>query len=445
MYSLIYYFLYFSILSINFLSIFYNINYSKINKKAIILFILINTLADLIIIQSKSEYLLLLVSSIILICFSLLNFMKLSYSIFIVIFIDIIFAVSDSIVVFLGTVFFHINFNTISKHSLKYFFMAIIITFISFIISKLVRKILNNIDVYDYETVKNSKNNSYLIFYTGIILGTIYLSVFEYKYLIINSGIFLVLLNMFNTLSVFIIAIMLVYLNNKNIKNKFEKEYKDKELRQLTEYTNVIETMSDDLRRFRHDYANIMQVLSNYIKTNDINGLKTFYKDELQPENEKIMNKNKSLYLIKNIKIHSLKGLLFSKIRIATLNNIDVHIEVTDNIYKLSINELDLCRIIGILFDNAIDASALCNKKVIHLAIIKNNIYTYIIINNTCLKNTPPIYKIYEDNFSTKGRGRGLGLKTIRKIINKKYANVFLHTKIEDCVFIQKLIIKDLN
>ncbi|MCI1969473.1 sensor histidine kinase [Clostridium luticellarii] len=323
--------------------------------------------------------------------------------------------------------------------------MAIIITFISFIISKLVRKTLNKIDVYDYETVKNSKNNLYLIFYIGIILGTIYLSVIEYKYSIINSGIFLVLLNVFNILSVFVIAIMLVYLNNKNIKNKLEKGYKEKELKQLTEYTNVIENMSDDLRRFKHDYANIMQVLSSYIKANDIEGLKTFYKDELEPENEKIMNKNKSLYLIRNIKIHSLKGLLFSKIRTAALNNIDVRIEITDTVYKLSVNELDLCRIIGILFDNAIEAAALCNKKIIHLAIIKNNIYTYIIIDNTCLESTPPIYKIYEDDFSTKGKGRGLGLKTVRKIINEKYANVVLHTKIEKCIFTQKLIIKDLN
>ncbi|MCI2039640.1 MAG: GHKL domain-containing protein [Clostridium luticellarii] len=425
--------------------IFYNVSGSKINKKAVVVFILINTLADLITIQSKSEYLLLLVSSVVLICFSLLNFTKVYYSIFVIIFTDVVFAASDAIVVFLGTIFFHINFNTISKYSLKYFFMAIIITFISFIISKLVRKTLNKIDVYDYETVKNSKNNLYLIFYIGIILGTIYLSVIEYKYSIINSGIFLVLLNVFNILSVFVIAIMLVYLNNKNIKNKLEKGYKEKELKQLTEYTNVIENMSDDLRRFKHDYANIMQVLSSYIKANDIEGLKTFYKDELEPENEKIMNKNKSLYLIRNIKIHSLKGLLFSKIRTAALNNIDVRIEITDTVYKLSVNELDLCRIIGILFDNAIEAAALCNKKIIHLAIIKNNIYTYIIIDNTCLESTPPIYKIYEDDFSTKGKGRGLGLKTVRKIINEKYANVVLHTKIEKCIFTQKLIIKDLN
>ncbi|WP_172638598.1 sensor histidine kinase [Clostridium pasteurianum] len=374
-----------------------------------------------------------------------MNLRKISYSIFIVILTDLVFAVSDSITAFLAITFFHVNFNSISKRSLEYFVIAIIITSISFIISRLLGKILNKVNIHNYEISKNLRNRLAVFFYAGFVLIIVNINIFDYKYFAKNLDNFVVNLNAFNTVSDFIIVIILLYLNNRIIKNKLLQEYKDKELKHLKEYTDMIETMSDDLRRFKHDYANIFQVLGSYIESNDMKGVKTFYKNELQPESEKIINKNRSLYLLKNIKINSLKGLISSKIYSANSNNINTYIEIYDDIHELSINEIDICRIIGILLDNAIEAAVLCDKKVIRLAIIKKENYTSFIISNICHENTPPIHKIYEDGFSTKGYGRGVGLKIVRKIIKEKYANVFLHTKVKDCVFKQDLVIKDLN
>ncbi|AGK96018.1 histidine kinase [Clostridium pasteurianum BC1] len=444
MYDIIYYFLYLLILSVNFLIIFYNFTYNKITKGTIF-YLLINTLIDLIIVAIGKEFLLLPISTVILTCFSFMNLRKISYSIFIVILTDLVFAVSDSITAFLAITFFHVNFNSISKRSLEYFVIAIIITSISFIISRLLGKILNKVNIHNYEISKNLRNRLAVFFYAGFVLIIVNINIFDYKYFAKNLDNFVVNLNAFNTVSDFIIVIILLYLNNRIIKNKLLQEYKDKELKHLKEYTDMIETMSDDLRRFKHDYANIFQVLGSYIESNDMKGVKTFYKNELQPESEKIINKNRSLYLLKNIKINSLKGLISSKIYSANSNNINTYIEIYDDIHELSINEIDICRIIGILLDNAIEAAVLCDKKVIRLAIIKKENYTSFIISNICHENTPPIHKIYEDGFSTKGYGRGVGLKIVRKIIKEKYANVFLHTKVKDCVFKQDLVIKDLN
>ncbi|WP_209702044.1 sensor histidine kinase [Clostridium algifaecis] len=441
---IIYYCLYFFILSINFLLIFYNVSYIDIKKKFIVGFILINTALDLIIFESKNEYLLLIISSILLIYFSFTSSKKLLYSIFIVIFTDIIFAVSDAIVGFIASMFFNVDFKTIPKDSLEYFQIALVITLISFIISKILNKLLSNTSIYSYEIKKNSFTNIYLIFYTGIILIAIYLNIFQYKYLNNTLNKFFII-NVISTLSCFAIVLSLIYLNNKNIINKLQKEYKDKEFRQLTEYMNTIETMSDDLRRFKHDYINIMEVIDSYIRYSDMDGLKSFYKNELQPENNKIINKNRSLYLLKNIEINSLKGLISSKIHISNSNDVNTYIEITDKIDKLDIDEIDICRIIGILFDNAIEAAVLCTKKIIRIVIVKKQNYISFIICNTCSKNIPPIYKIYENKFSTKGEGRGIGLNTIRKIIDKKYSNVFLNTKVKNCIFTQELVIKNLS
>lgn len=445
MHPIIYYCLYFFILSINFLLIFYNISHINITKKFTILFILINTTADLIIFESNNTYLLIIISSIILIYFSFISSKKLLYSIFIVIFTDLIFAVSDAIIGFFLTIFFNINFKTISKYSLEYFEIAIAITFISFIISRILNKLLSNINIYFYEIEKFSFTNIYLIFYTGIVFIEIYLNIIQYKYLNTATNKSFIIINIISTLICFIVVLALIYLNNKNIINKLQKKYKDKEFSQLKEYMTMIENMSDDLRKFRHDYINITEIIGSYIRASDMDGLKIFYKNELQPANDKIINKNRSIFLLKNIKISSLKGLISSKIHTANLHNINTYVEIIDKVDTLAINELDICRIIGILFDNAIEASVLCSKKIIRMIIIKKQDYISFIICNTCSKNIPPIYKMYENNFSTKGKNRGIGLNIVRKIIDEKYPNVFLHTKIKNSTFTQELVIKRLN
>ncbi|MBV4438701.1 sensor histidine kinase, partial [Clostridium tyrobutyricum] len=296
-----------------------------------------------------------------------------------------------------------------------------------------------------YEIEKFSFTNIYLIFYTGIVLIEIYLNILQYKYLnnAINKS--FIIIDIISTLICFIVVLALIYLNNKNIINKLQQKYKDKEFSQLKEYMTMIENMSDDLRKFRHDYINIIEIIGSYIRTSDMDGLKIFYKNELQPVNNKIINKDRSIFLLKNIKISSLKGLISSKIHTANLHNINTHVEIIDKIDTLDINELDICRIIGIFFDNAIEASVLCNKKVIRMLIVKKQDYISFIICNTCPKNIPPIYKMYENNFSTKGKNRGIGLNIIRKIIDEKYPNVFLHTKVKNSTFTQELVIKRLN
>jgi two-component system sensor histidine kinase AgrC len=162
-------------------------------------------------------------------------------------------------------------------------------------------------------------------------------------------------------------------------------------------------------------------------------------------ESNKIIDKYRYLSLLRHIKISALKALISSKIISAYSRGIETQIEIIDDIYELSMSTIDICRIIGILMDNAIEAVDLCDKKNVQIAIVKNDDSIIFIINNSCLEDTPPVYKVYEENFSTKGNGRGIGLKTVRHIINEKYDNVILNTKIKSCVFKQELIIHNLK
>ncbi|WP_242949653.1 sensor histidine kinase [Clostridium pasteurianum] len=227
----------------------------------------------------------------------------------------------------------------------------------------------------------------------------------------------------------------------RNYRYKLENKYKDEELKSLNEYTYMIENQSDDLRKFKHDYTNIIKIIGYYIELDDINKLKNFYREELLPESEEIMVKDISFTKLHYIKINPIKVFISSKINIAEKRNIKVNIEVEEAINEIYIGIIDLCRILGILFDNAIEAAELCENKFIELAIIKDDTNITFIINNSCLENTPPVYKLYKKNFSTKGINRGVGLKSAMSIINTNYSNISLNTSMENCVFKQELII----
>ncbi|WP_224034169.1 sensor histidine kinase [Clostridium gelidum] len=205
----------------------------------------------------------------------------------------------------------------------------------------------------------------------------------------------------------------------------------------------MIENTYSDLRSFRHDYLNILSILETYIEKQDMDGLKKFYYNDLLPGSNIIINKDISLSLLSHVKISPLKSLVSSKINNAHSQGIDVTVELIDDIDTINMSTIDICRITGILLDNAIESSILCDNKFIHFAIIKTDTEIILNISNSCLSSTPPIHKLYEKNFSTKGENRGIGLNNIKDIINNRYKNILFNTTIDNCIFKQELIINN--
>lgn len=100
----------------------------------------------------------------------------------------------------------------------------------------------------------------------------------------------------------------------------------------------------------------------------------------------------------------------------------------------------DFARILGILLDNAIEASKECKEKIINITFrsdIKNN-RQLIIIENTYSNKDIDTEKIFEKGISEKENHTGLGLWEVRKII-KKNNNANLFTSKNDKFFSQQL------
>ena len=142
-----------------------------------------------------------------------------------------------------------------------------------------------------------------------------------------------------------------------------------------------------------------------------------------------------------SIKVSSLKSLITNKVLVAQNNNIDIDINIQGKINDFYTDEMQLSRVLGIILDNAIEASLeLTHDKKIEMNIIQIDKTTDIQISNTFNNTGTPIADFNKEGFSTKDTNRGLGLSSAHEIANK--LNMLLNTEIDGNTFVQILTIE---
>lgn len=241
-----------------------------------------------------------------------------------------------------------------------------------------------------------------------------------------------------------ILVSIIIYYYDRSVEYRVKLKREAEEKCEIEEYTHIIENMYGETRKFKHDYINMISSLKEYIDNREIENLKKFFYDNIVDMDRNIRWNNSNIDKLKYIKdMPALKGLISTKLINALSMNIDIEVDMIENINDISMNIMDLCRILGILMDNCIEAAEECIHSKIWICMVNKNDHVVIVLKNNFLGKKPAIYDIYNKGFSTKGQDRGLGLYNVRCIIDSKYENVFLNTSIEDKIFIQELWIKD--
>jgi two-component system sensor histidine kinase AgrC len=119
-------------------------------------------------------------------------------------------------------------------------------------------------------------------------------------------------------------------------------------------------------------------------------------------------------------------------------NNIKFEFYNSINYKTLPIPSYEFSKILGILLDNAIDASLLSKEKEISLICrCKNNNYS-IILKNSYINKDVNTEKIYQKGFSTKKIKSGLGLWEVSKILGN-FLQISLITQKDNNYFTQSL------
>lgn len=250
----------------------------------------------------------------------------------------------------------------------------------------------------------------------------------DIKFLVILYAVFII------TIAILIITISFSIIRQIQYKRNMQ------EIENYYKYTLQIEKINNEMRKFRHDYVNILSTLSDFIREEDMEGLRDYFHSEILPMQDSMQMNAIKINGIENLHVREIKGLLTTKILQAQEKNIRISIEVPEPIEKIDMPIINLSRVIGILLDNAIEASEkITEEPLIRIAFIKNEdtSVTFIVMNK-CEPDMPKVHTLFQENFSTKGKNRGLGLSTLKELTDST-TNVLLDTIIDNNYFIQKV------
>ena len=302
----------------------------------------------------------------------------------------------------------------------------LVIYLLFYIIYRLVKHYKFNI-IFENISGKNKR-----ILIANIIFGLV--MIFVQMYLAVyysnNFPSMIVILNVISLLAYFLISI---YSMIKTM--KLQKTMENLEQEKL--YNKTLQILHDNIRSFKHDFANIIAALGGYIETNDMEGMKRFYSQLLadcsQVSNLSSLNPS----VINNPAVYTI---LANKYYKADTLGIKINLECFIDFNTLNMSIYEFSRILGILLDNAIEATSECEKKLINVY-IRNEINRHrqlLIIENTYKDKNVDVERIFEKGFTSKPNNTGLGLWEVNKIVSK-HSNLARYTTKNDEFFTQQI------
>jgi sensor histidine kinase regulating citrate/malate metabolism len=198
----------------------------------------------------------------------------------------------------------------------------------------------------------------------------------------------------------------------------------------LETHYREVDNMYRQIRGWRHDYRNHIQTMKAYAASGDLDAIKNYLDlldEDLTTVDTVIKTGNPMTDAILNSKISLAKSKGITVVA-------DAHIPV-----KLKSSEIDLCCIIGNLFDNAIEATEKLpeEKRVIRVYMDMKNTQLYISFTNfTAGKKLNKKGGRFK---STKGDGHGFGLVRIDAIVER--LDGYISRNSEDGAFTTEILL----
>ena len=404
----------------------------KVSKKELIIALILSVFSYTIIMFYSKNLLKTLFMGLTMIFFNKSIFKESYYKItFLTILYLLILIIPDLTQLFFMTTI--LNFSkdfcyTFAGSILSNVIVLVLLLIITNLLKKVLRKLINT----------EIANNTKIVIFS--LLTLICIGMFFYNLIVqyrLSNNIYLYLG------VIIIFSIILFSLIKQTIDNyKLTSEY-DKLLEFMTTYENEIENQ----RILRHEVKNEFRTIRAKICDNQENKEIIEYIDEIVKDKYEV-NKEKYAkfgYLPPN----GIKGLFYFKTQEAEKRKIKVSINISKKIkdsiiYNLNIkHQRDFGRIIGVILDNAIEASTETSKKQLGIEAYVNLESEFKLIISNTFNNKIEENKIGKERFSTKGKNRGHGLLLVKQLIEKN--NIFeLKTEIKEDLYIQTITIKKL-
>lgn len=285
------------------------------------------------------------------------------------------------------------------------------------------------------DKITSNISNKFLLIFFGliVIVGNFFVALQYYEikteYIVIFNSIVMVVYS-------FIIIKML---EQKNKYIKINNKYN------MT--NNTLKELEQNVTRLKitnHENKNQLLTIRNMIKKGEDS-------DELIKHIEKIVDTKikddeQLMFQTSTITNSMISSIIYSKMLTMKENNINVSLSVDRDIKDLYLSDMseelsvEVCKIIGVYLDNAIEAVSKLKDKIINIEVYAENKILCIAISNN-YEGEINLVELDNPGYTTKSNGHGYGLSLVAEIVNDNH-KLTTDREIKDNIFKQILKIK---
>lgn len=275
------------------------------------------------------------------------------------------------------------------------------------VLNKFVKTNLNNF-------ITKITNKAEKFSFVALLAIVIVAGLTAYKLIFDYSGFDNYLVNVV-ILALFIGVVIFLFIEAMKLVQEKEKQ------ESLLNYMSKYEALIDSQRINRHEMLNNLITLKSF-KNKNSKEFSTALDELISVYDKNDLAGLQSIYNLPS----GIKGLLYYKIYDIRNKGVEVVVNVGKNTISFFDNleskyYMEVCKVLGILLDNAGEAASVSKEKTVVIDIYKDNKSNKICVYIENSKSGEINLKtINEKHVSSKGKGRGLGLFIVKGVVNKR-------------------------
>ena len=201
---------------------------------------------------------------------------------------------------------------------------------------------------------------------------------------------------------------------------------------QNTQMREIMEQMDElnlKLRKQRHDFMSHLQVVFSLVEMQQ--------REETMEYIEDIYGQMRTLNTSMRTQKPAVNALIQAKLAVCAKKDIAAALSVTSDWKNIRVDDWELCRVLGNLIDNAMDAVEEVAERHIQIDIYEDlHGYGFVVANSGPLIPPPLWGRIFSAGYTTKQEGGGLGLSIVNDIMRKYGGEITLKSDAEKTAFI---------
>ena len=225
-----------------------------------------------------------------------------------------------------------------------------------------------------------------------------------------------------------IALVMLIFEGINSVRDGFIWRKTNQQNEMMADAMDQLDELNIQLRKQRHDFLNHLQVVYSLVDMNE-NAEAVRYIETVYGEMRRLsagMKTDKP----------AVNALLQAKLAQAEDRGVRLQLEITSPLTHLPINDWELCRVLGNLIDNGMDAMEGMAQPEMKVELYEDlRSYGLRVSNNGPEIPAAIRQKVFNTGFTTKAAGHGLGLSIVKEILEDAGGGISLESDAQRTAF----------